>query len=393
MVSPVSDVVAWTVIGYTALIGVGRLLFTSRTMFDQLANRMLLWFLIGLVLYRCTPAPSVGSVPNQLALGCIAMIVMYLYGLVRLWEAGAESDAAWRRQRIYCAVAVLSTALTMLAGPFAERAGRLVEHNLNWGGLVFWTANSVPLVASMLAFTHLVVDELRTANRRPLVRGLCVLMLLSIVPFYADVVVVMGELCWGWQPPYPHIVRVELAFTSIGFFATTLVAGPVVGHLMEHAGLDRDGRVCRRLRPLWRDVTAAVPEIVMSPVDGPARRDTTARLLRMTVEIRDALLHLGPYLAAAPAATESSTNQHDESEAKLRDYACRLADAARSRRSGTLPPRTGVVPQPFPTAQDFDTELRQLLDLARVWPAEHPVTPRSPLYAADDLVSTPRTFP
>ncbi|WP_280466162.1 hypothetical protein, partial [Nocardia brasiliensis] len=53
--------------------------------------------------------------------GCIAMIVMYLYGLVRLWEAGAESDAAWRRQRIYCAVAVLSTAQTMLAGPRPPR--------------------------------------------------------------------------------------------------------------------------------------------------------------------------------------------------------------------------------------------------------------------------------
>ncbi|WP_280428000.1 MAB_1171c family putative transporter [Nocardia brasiliensis] len=165
----------------------------------------------------------------------------------------------------------------------------------------------------------------------------------------------------------------ELAFTSIGLFATTLVAGPVVGHLMELAGLDRDGRVCRRLRPLWRDVTAAVPEIVMSPVDGPRRRDTTARLLRMTVEIRDALLHLGPYLSVAPSSAESATTLPD-SEAKLRDYACRLADAARSRRSGTLPPRTGVVPQPFPTAQDFDTELRQLLDLARVWPAEHPVS-------------------
>ncbi|MEV6554605.1 MAB_1171c family putative transporter [Nocardia sp. NPDC051756] len=364
MISPISDALGWTVFAYTALIGVGRLLFTRETHFDQLANRMLLWFLIGLALYRCTPAASVRSVPNQLALGCIAMIVMYLYGLVRLWEAGAESEETWRRQRIYCAVAVLSTVVTMLAGPFAGKAGRLVEHNLNWGGLVFWTANSLPLVASMVVFTRLCFRELRREQRRPLVRALCVLMLLSIVPFYADVVLVTGEVCWGWQLPYPHIVRVEIACTSIGFCATTLVAAPVVGHLLEHAGLDRDGRVCRRLRPLWRDVTAAVPEIVMSPDDGLTRRDTTARLLRMTVEIRDALLHLGPYL---PAGSESAAAHP---EAQLREYAGRLAEAARSRRSGRMPPGSGAVPQPFPAAQDFETELRQLLALARVWPAE-----------------------
>ncbi|MFE9575739.1 MAB_1171c family putative transporter [Nocardia sp. NPDC006044] len=370
MISPISDAVGWTVIGYTALIGVGRLLFTSKTTFDQLANRMLLWFLICLVLYRCTPIASVRSVPNQLALGCIAMIVMYLYGLVRLWEAGAESTQTWRRQRIYCAVAVVSTVVIMLAGPSAGSAGRLVEHNLNWGGLIFWTANSLPLVASMLVFTRLCVRELRAENHRPLVRALCVLMLLSIVPFYTDVALVTGEVFCGWQLPYPHLVRVEIACTSIGFFATTLVAAPVIGHLLEHAGLDRDGRVCRRLRPLWRDVTAAVPEIVMSPHDGPARRDTTARLLRMTVEIRDALLHLGPYLAAMPARAESSAARPDGAEDQLREYACRLAEAARSRRSGALPPSSGAVPQPFPAAQDFDTELRQLLELARVWPGE-----------------------
>lgn len=370
MISPISDAVGWTVIGYTALIGVGRLLFTRETTFDQLANRMLLWFLICLVLYRCTPIASVRSVTNQLALGCIAMIVMYLYGLVRLWEDGTESAATWRRQRIYCAVAVLSTVVTVLAGPFAGSAGRLVEHHLNWGGLVFWTANSLPLVASMLVFTRLCVRELRAANHRPLIRALCVLMLLSVVPFYADVAIVMGEVSGVWQLRYPHLVRVEIACTSIGFFATTLVAGPAIGHLLEHAGLDRDGRVCRRLRPLWRDVTAAVPEIVMSPDDRPARRDTTARLLRMTVEIRDALLHLGPYLATMPARTESPTEHPDGSEAQLRDYACRLAEAARSRRAGVLPPSSGAVPQPFPAAQDFDTELRQLLALARVWPAE-----------------------
>ncbi|WP_411156575.1 DUF6545 domain-containing protein [Nocardia abscessus] len=30
-------------------------------------------------------------------------------------------------------------------------------------------------------------------------------------------------------------------------------------------GRDRAGRYCRRLRPLWHDLTAAVPSIVLGP--------------------------------------------------------------------------------------------------------------------------------
>ncbi|MFI6168053.1 MAB_1171c family putative transporter [Nocardia sp. NPDC051052] len=378
LVSPISGGIGWAVVGYVVVIGVGRLLLTRDTIIDQLVNRALLWFLIGLMLYRCTPTPSVSSVTNQLALGCVVVLSMHLYGLARLGEAGADPEMTWRRQRVYCAVAVLSTVVTMLAGPFAGQGGRLVEHNLNWGGLVFWTANSAPLMAMTLVFSRLCMRELRMENPRPLVRALYVLMLLDFVPIYLDVVLCAGEMNLGWQLRYPHIVREEVAFVIIGGVATTLVAGPMVGHLMELAGLDRDGRICHRLRPLWRDVTGAVPEIVMYPAAGGlSRRDTTARLLRMTVEIRDALLHLGPYLAAMPPGAGPSVAHQDGSEVRLRDYACRLAEAARARRTGAVPPGSVVVPQPIPAAQDFDTELRQLLDLARVWPARTGTVPAS----------------
>jgi hypothetical protein len=202
-----------------------------------------------------------------------------------------------RRQRIYSAIAAVSTVLTLLAGPSAGSAGRLVEQNLNWAGLVVWTAHGAPLMATTLVYTRLCIRELRLENPRPAARALFLLMLLSFVPIYADLVLLVGEMGFGWELGYPHIVRSEIAFTFAAVLATTLVAGPMVGQLMEYAGLDRDGRICRRLRPLWRDVTAAVPQIVMFPaVDGLTRRDTTARLLRMTVEIRDAILQLGPYL-------------------------------------------------------------------------------------------------
>ncbi|MEU7138187.1 MAB_1171c family putative transporter [Nocardia sp. NPDC046473] len=366
MESPVSGAVGWTVIGYVVIVGVGRVLLTRDTVIDQLVNRAVLWFLIGLVLYRCTPTASVSSVLNQLALGCVVMLCMHLYGLARLGESGADPEVTWRRQRVYCGVAVLSTMVTMLAGPFAGRAGRLVEHNLNWGGLVFWTANSAPLIATMLVFTRLCIRELRVENPRPLAKALYLLMILDFVPIYVDAVLCAGEVNFGWQLRYPHIVRVEIAFTIIGTVATTLVAGPMVGHLLAQFGWDGDGRICRRLQPLWRDVTAAVPEIVLAPPPGRLnRRDSTARLLRVTVEIRDALLHLGPYLP-------TNTAHSDGAGCGIEVYAGGLASAIHARKAGLPPTDSEPRPQTFLNAQDFDTELRQLLALARVWPAARP---------------------
>ncbi|WP_433601897.1 DUF6545 domain-containing protein [Nocardia sp. CA-135953] len=60
------------------------------------------------------------------------------------------------------------------------------------------------------------------------------------------------------------------------------------------AGWDRDARIYRR--PLWHDRTA-VPEIVL-PADARHGADSITRLFRMTVEIRDALPHLGSCLPA-----------------------------------------------------------------------------------------------
>lgn len=363
MVSPLSGVLGWAVVGYLGIVGVGRLLFTRDAIYDQLINRTLLWSLIGLVLYRCTPVLSITSVTNQLALGCSSMAVMHLYGLARWWESGGDAAATWRRQRRYSAVALVATALNLLAGPSAGSAGRLVEQNLNWGGLVVWTAHAVPLVATALLYTRLCLRELRTQNPSPWARTLFVLMLVAYAPIYLEPVFLAGETVFGWQLRYPHIVRSELGFAFGAALATSQIAVPMIGRLLEFAGLDRDGRTCRRLRPLWRDVTAAVPEIVMDPGADPARRDTTARLLRMTVEIRDAILHLGPYLPTAAADPP-----HRGSDREVTAYASRLAGAVHARKAGFAPTTSSTVPHTFRTAPDFDTELRQLLDLARVWP-------------------------
>ncbi|MFD6463925.1 DUF6545 domain-containing protein, partial [Streptomyces roseolus] len=51
----------------------------------------------------------------------------------------------------------------------------------------------------------------------------------------------------------------------------------------------RDSRKIRRLQPLWRDLTGAIPGIVLHERPDEAAR---YRLYRMVVEIRDALTQL-----------------------------------------------------------------------------------------------------
>ena len=164
--------------------------------------------------------------------------------------------------------------------------------------------------------------------------------------------------------------RVEFGFASCQTVNATLMAIPLVSALITMAGLDRDGRTCRRLQPLWRDLTAAVPEIVL-PID--SRADPATRLFRMTVEIRDAMLHLGSYLPAeAVGPTRAETNW------EITDYAIRLVRAAQARKAGLLPAVTGSAP-PLPVAaHGFDAEVAHLVDLANIWPLANSGADRAP---------------
>ncbi|MBF6544735.1 MAB_1171c family putative transporter [Nocardia brasiliensis] len=360
---PIPGFVLWSAIGYVGLVAAARLLFARATTVDRLVNCVPLCSLAGLLLFRFAPTADISEVTTRLALGCVVLLGMCLYGLGRLWESDTDSELTWRRQRMYCAVAVAATAVFLSAGPSAGTVGRLADQQLNWGGIAVWAAFGVPQLATALLMFRLCRRELRGAHTRPSTKALCLLILVALVPFGADLVLGAGEIALGWDVPYPHIVRVEIIFVCTAVLTSTLAGTRLIESLLAYAEWDRDGRICRRLRPLWRDVTAAVPEIVLAPdpADGP---DSTARLLRTMVEIRDALLHLSPYLPVTDTADEGS-----RTECAMSGYALRLAVAVRSRQLGFAPLNTSPVAQALLAAQDFDTELRQALALAQIWPA------------------------
>lgn len=66
-------------------------------------------------------------------------------------------------------------------------------------------------------------------------------------------------------------------------------------------------RAGRLLRPVWQDITEAVPSVLLPPVDRAATEEGSWRLYRMVIEIRDGYLHLRPYLD--PAVTRAAVTE------------------------------------------------------------------------------------
>ncbi|MEU6829478.1 MAB_1171c family putative transporter [Nocardia beijingensis] len=356
MTTSIPGIIAWPVIGFVATVLAGRWLLVRDTTVDRLLNQLFGWGVLSLLLYRCDMTPGIASLAHQFSLGCTVMASMCLQGIVRVWAFDADPAAVRRRHRACCVLAAGSTVAILLAGASARREGRLVDLTMNVEGLVVWTAFGLPLLVNVALLAHMCVRELRAGGIGLAGKLVCGLLIWAATLFGVNLVLSGVWLGTGWQPLGAHVIRIEATVTLCLLIDAMLVAIPLVRTVLAIAELDRAGHLRRRLRPLWRDLTTAVPEIVLRPA-ADEHADPRTRLLRMTVEIQDALLQLGRY---APASAGS--------ECPLTDYAHRVACAALAREAGAAPIGSSPPRLPVPAA-DFDAELRQLLELARVWPS------------------------
>ncbi|MFI9509765.1 MAB_1171c family putative transporter [Nocardia sp. NPDC052566] len=359
---PIPGPIAWSVIGYLVVILASRLLLIAGSTFDLLINRLGFWGLAALLCYRCTAVLSVTSPMHQLALGCIVMATMHFYLIAWYWQAGGDAEMVARLRFCHRIAAAAMVAL-LLAGMTAGSDGASADLRLDVPGIVVGLAFGLPVAVNGSLLARMWIRELRVDSISTRLKFLCGGLIVANGAVAMILVSTVFEVIVGRSVPIlgPHLVRIEWVLTLCVALSATVFAVPVVVVLLERTNLNRAGRTCRRLRPLWRDLTAAVPEIVLHRPDDPTT-GTDARLLRMIVEIRDALLHLGPYLSAAPVTTRTESGGNSE------DYAMRLARAIPARRAG-IPLAVAHDRHRIPlNANDFDTELRQLLALADVWP-------------------------
>lgn len=205
------------------------------------------------------------------------------------------------------------------------------------------------------AFTSLAVLTARYAAPAPratLSVGLrivtfgCVLVIIYLIEKTVVVIALwlrLGTLVPGHDRPCPSPLHPPGCVFSVGLpvlaalaitIGMTLPAwGPAVAAPVRWL---RYRRTYRQLDPLWRALTAAMPQIVL-PRSGPDRLSYRYGVHRRVIEIRDGLLILGPYRvldAQCRIESPSCGGELDVREAAAQREAILVREALAAYRSG-----------------------------------------------------------
>ncbi|WP_194819858.1 MAB_1171c family putative transporter [Nocardia sp. XZ_19_385] len=358
MASLIPGFLAWPMPVCIAAVAVGRLVLCHDTVLDRIINQLFAWGAAGMLLFRFASGPDSPGPQLELALGCAAMTTAHLYALACIRRSGYDPDALRRRLWLSGSIALMSTVALVIAGAAARSDGLPLDMSRTGDGLAI-AAAVTPIVFNTVVWFRMLLREFSMTDLTATEAVAGVGIILSIAFALGIQLVSALQLATGWPHLGPHLPRAELAFTVCVMVSAIAPAFPVARAFIRAVRLDSAGRACRRLDPLWRDLTAAVPEIVMRPAPDA---DPATRAFRMTVEIRDALIHLAPYMPA-------------ENTYGVEDYAHRIACAARARTAGHAPAYELTAPRVPLGSSDFDTDFRQLLDLSRAWSSRRPESP------------------
>lgn len=149
-----------------------------------------------------------------------------------------------------------------------------------------------------------------------------------------------------------------LIVAGIAFVTSGLVLPSAGAAARDLARWPRRHRLHRRLHPLWRVVTEAVPEVVLYRPDDPSRdrlllRGLRHALYRRVIEIHDGMLRLRPYADPADiAAARSAARTAGLDEGRVQAVADAAAIASAIRRRPTHP----AVAAADPEADDQDAD-------------------------------------
>ncbi|MGY5209534.1 MAB_1171c family putative transporter [Nocardia gipuzkoensis] len=379
MTSPIPGLITWPVLAGLTLVLAGRWWLLRDSIVDRLIDGALAaavvehllreaWFEQFLTWLLPGDDSDVVNIARQLSLGATLLAISHIYGIAELW-AGADPAHTWRRQRRYYLLAIIATVVILIAGTPARRADRLIDQALGWPAVVIWVVFSLPLGATALLLGRVSVREIRAARDSTWQERALYTAVLGTVVGLGIVAVVypleaLSSVMTG-QPSLDPEMRWKAwsGFLLSAVGAPSVVTVPLISALLAHFGWDRTGRYCRRLRPMWADLTAAVPEIVLERRrDHNGRTDPAVRLHRMTVEIRDSLLHLKRYSDSPDDLAATGGDPHISAR--------RIAEAIAIKAAGHPPSASRFTfrHQVQPGARDLNAELRRLLALAEAWP-------------------------
>ncbi|MFI6171695.1 MAB_1171c family putative transporter [Nocardia sp. NPDC051052] len=350
MTPPVPIGIAAPVLVFAFAVVVSRWFLVRGSVSNRLVNRTLGWQTGAAVIFECGAGTEYSDVTYRIFLACSVMTAAGVYGIAALFAGDVDPNTARRRQRIYDVVAVVGAVIVVIVGRPADP----MQPGFGWSSPLVWALFNLPIAAMAINVIRACVRELRVAQATTRER-LVFATLFLVASYFLYCVVTSGLRVLGGQPSDSPPAEWTSA-SCAGFFAiNVLLAVPVVNVLLARAGWDRTGRHSRRLFPLWRDLTAAVPGVVLD--QGTGRRDPELRLYRILVEIQDALQHLRQYMPPS-----------DRPEQSIDDHAVRIARAVDAKHRGMRPVAAGGH-QYLRLTENRAAELVRLLELARVWRA------------------------
>ncbi|MFI9506185.1 MAB_1171c family putative transporter [Nocardia sp. NPDC052566] len=368
MISPIPAYIALPAIVIVTTITVARWAVLRESTVDRLINRSLTWAVVGMLLHERAVAPTIASLLHQLSLGAILFTLAGIFGLAQLWR-GADPETTWQRQRRYDAAIAVVLGLVLGAGTPARSRSMLIDQALGWPSVVFWAVFGTPLAVCAVLILRLGIREFRTEDLSIRERLVFYAIFAAagglLVDAVAGPLVAAFHTVTGIPSPDPQMIRKAATFFASALTASMITAIPLIAHILSRLGWDQTGRTCRRLRPLWRDLTDASRDIRLYTAAELTRTDPAVRLHRMTVEIRDALMQLRPYVPA-----DIDPRLHCRDCGAVGEYALRIAHALDAKQRGAQPEPTTTqsVSSTASTIADLDSELRNLLELARDWP-------------------------
>lgn len=378
MTSTVPAIIAWPVIVCMVILLAVRYRLCNTNLYESYFNNLMAWVLVAQLLREhyvedALSRHSIMSVTTAQQLGFAAMVFASteLIGFTMVWTGLSPAETR-RRQRYYRVAALVSCVAFLAAATRARDSGQTLEVSGGWDAVLAWGFYLLMLLVMTARFVRMFASELaKTTQKRELMLaagGLALGIVTAAGCLEALVSAVTDQL--GWT----HTVEFRLWFHGFEFFCIAvfvfiLGAVPLVVKLLSYLGLDRVSRTWKLLQPLRLAMTAVVPESSFD-LGYDERRSQIARLqLHQTViEIRDAMLQLRPYFQEVdPQDLPRLRPRGRQREAAT--LALRLAYAARAKSVGAVPARAEAAPIGSSRATTLDEEARELLNVARWWPA------------------------
>lgn len=383
MTSAVPGVIAWPLLVFMMAVVAARYVWLNDTAYDRYLNNTLGFMLIVQLLrehrvQQLLEYSGLCSVTTtqQLSLGFMIPACTEFLGFTTLWSGRSEADTRAHYVR-YRAAGVVTFVGFLAAGAPARRAHQTLETYPGWSGAWAWAIYLTMLVVLSVQLLRMCVAELRHSptRRERLVATAGIALGLLIGFATGEALILPFTNRWGLT----DATRFQLWFHGYNFFfeatgAAGIAAVPFVMKLLGYWGLEPVSRNWRKLQPLRESMRAAVPGTAFDVGGGgaPGRRHTLLELHQSSVEIRDAALQLRSFrgeLVEAEIRRYLKGNRIPSRQYVPATRALQLACAVRNKEAGVAPKAVDASEVVASRSATLDEEIKDLLALARWWPA------------------------